>query len=126
MYNQKTIDHFSNPRNMGELEDFDAKAEGGNSACGDVVRLWIKLSDDGGRKTEDRKISDIKFKAFGCGACIASSSAMTEMVKGKSINSALKISRKDISKYLGGLPPQKNICSNFSIEVLKKALKTSD
>ena len=56
MYNQKTIDHFSNPRNMGELEDFDAKAEGGNSACGDVVRLWIKLSDDGGRKTEDRTI----------------------------------------------------------------------
>ena len=126
MYNQKTIDHFSSPRNMGELKDFDVKAEGGNPACGDVVRLWIKLSPNKsakGRSSSGRKIADIKFKAFGCGACIASSSAMTEMVKGKSVNFAQKLSRGDISKYLGGLPAQKNICSNFSIEVLKKALE---
>ena len=117
MYNQKTIDHFSSPRNMGELKYFDAKAEGGNPACGDVVRLWIKLG------SKKKKIKDIKFKAFGCGACIASTSAMTEMVKGKTIKYALKLSRNDIVDYLGGLPSQKNICSNFSIEVLKKALE---
>jgi len=107
---------------MGELKDFDAKAEGGNPTCGDVVRLWIKLSEDGKRKTEDRKIIDIKFKAFGCGACIASTSAMTEMVKRKSIKKALKLTRGDIIDYLGGLPLQKQKCSNFSVEVLHKAL----
>lgn len=117
MYNQKTVDHFSNPRNMGELRDFDFKAEGGNSACGDVVKLWIKLS------TSKNVIKEIGFKAFGCGACIASTSAMTEMVKGKSVKDALKLSRGDIVDYLGGLPQQKQKCSNFSIEVLQKALE---
>ena len=117
MYNPKTIDHFSHPRNMGELKDFDAKAEGGNPVCGDVVKLWIKLS------TSKNIIKDIKFKAFGCGACIASSSALTEMVKGKTVAEALKITREDISDHLGGLPEQKMICSNFSIDVLKKTLK---
>lgn len=116
MYNQKTIDHFSNPRNMGELEDYDFKAEGGNPVCGDVVKLWIKLSKD--KKT----ITDIKFKAFGCGACIASTSALTEMIKGEKIKKALDISREDISNYLDGLPERKIKCSNFSIDVLKKAL----
>src|SRR3990167_8500231 len=119
MYNQKTIDHFSNPRNMGELKDYDAKAEGGNPACGDVVKLWIKLSLD------EKRIVEIKFKAFGCGACIASTSAMTEMVKGKPVQSALKLTRNDIVKYLEGLPEQKQKCSNFSIEVLKKAFRTN-
>lgn len=117
MYNKKTIDHFSNPRNMGELKDYDAKAEGGNPACGDVVKLWVKLSPN------KNVISDIKFKAFGCGACIASTSAMTEMVKMKSVNDALKLSRDDIVDYLGGLPEQKIKCSNFSVDVLKSALK---
>lgn len=116
MYNQKTIDHFSHPRNMGELKEFDAKAEGGNSACGDVVKLWVKLSPD------KKNIADIKFKAFGCGACIASTSAMTELVLGKSIDQAMKLSREDIVDYLGSLPEQKQKCSNFSIEVLHKAL----
>lgn len=124
MYNQKTIDHFSKPRNMGELKSFDAKAEGGNPACGDVVRLWIKLSEDGSRKTEgSRRITDIKFKAFGCGACIASTSAMTEMVKGKPLDDAMKLTRNDIVDYLDGLPEQKIKCSNFSVDVLKSALK---
>lgn len=117
MYNQKTIDHFSNPRNTGELKDYDAKAEGGNPACGDVVKLWIKLSPN------KNVIKDIKFKAFGCGACIASTSAMTEVVKMKSVKEALKLSRGDIVDYLGGLPQQKQKCSNFSIEVLQEALK---
>jgi len=117
MYNQKVIDYFSNPRNMGEIKDADAIGEGGNPACGDVVKLWVKLSKD------KKKISDIKFKAFGCGACIASTSALTEMAKGKKISEAKKITNQDIADYLGGLPPQKMICSNFSTEVLSKALK---
>ena len=116
MYNQKTIDHFSNPRNMGEIADADARAQGGNPVCGDVVKLWIKLGPD--KKT----IKEIKFKAFGCGACIASASAMTEMVKGKSVKEALKTTPQNIADYLGGLPEQKMKCSNFSAEVLKKAL----
>jgi nitrogen fixation NifU-like protein len=117
MYNKKTIDHFSNPRNMGELKKFDAKATGGNPACGDVVDLYVKFSPD------KKKINHIKFKAFGCGMCIASTSAMTEMVMGKKVDYALKLTRDDIAKYLGGIPENKNICSNFSIEVLHQALK---
>ena len=127
MYNQKTIDYFSNPRNMGEIKDADAVTEGGNPACGDVVKLWIKLSKDKpakrGSADSGKKITDIKFKAFGCGACIASTSALTEMVEGKKMSEALKITNQDIAEYLGGLPPQKMICSNFSTEVLQKALK---
>ncbi len=114
MYNQKTIDYFSNPRNMGEIKDAAISAKGGNSACGDVVELFLNLDGE--------KITDIKFKAFGCGACIASASALTELVKGKTIRSALKITNQDIADYLGGLPVQKMICSNFSTDVLKKGL----
>ena len=117
MYNQKTIDYFSNPRNMGEIKNADAVAEGGNPACGDVVKLWLKLSKN------RKKVKDIKFKAFGCGACIASSSALTEIVVGKTIAKAKKITNQDIADYLGGLPSQKMICSNFSTDVLKKALE---
>lgn len=116
MYNQKTIDHFSNPRNMGELDDYDVKAEGGNPVCGDVVKLWIKLSPN------KNVIKEIRFKAFGCGACIASTSAMTEIVKMMSVNEALELTRGDIVDFLGGLPQQKVKCSNFSIDVLKVAL----
>lgn len=115
MYNPKVIDYFSNPRNMGEIADADASAEGGNPACGDVVKLYLKI--------KNQKISDIKFKAFGCGACIASTSALTEMVKGKKIAEAQKITNQDIADFLGGLPAQKMICSNFSTDVLKQALK---
>lgn len=114
MYNQKVIDYFSDPKNMGEIEDADLVAEGGNPTCGDVVKLFINLKDE--------KIHDIKFQAFGCGACIASTSALTEIVKGKTIKEALKIDNEDIAAYLGGLPPQKMKCSNFSADVLKKAL----
>lgn len=115
MYNKKVIDYFSNPRNIGEIANADTVAEGGNTVCGDVVKLYLKL--------KNKKIIDIKFKAFGCGACIASTSALTEMVKGKKIKEALKITNRDIAGYLGGLPPQKMICSNFSTDVLKKALE---
>lgn len=114
MYNQKVIDYFSDPKNMGEIEDADLVAEGGNPTCGDVVKLFINMKNG--------KIDEIKFQAFGCGACIASTSALTEMVKGKTIDEALKINNEDIAEFLGGLPPQKIKCSNFSADVLKKAL----
>lgn len=115
MYNKKVIDYFSNPRNMGEIPNADFVAEGGNPVCGDVVKLFLKIKNG--------KILDIKFKAFGCGACLASTSALTEIVKGKSIQEARKITNLEIADYLGGLPPQKMICSNFSTNVLKRALK---
>jgi len=117
MYNQKTIDYFSDPKNMGELKDANLVAEGGNPACGDVVKLYLKVKGD--------KISDIKFKAFGCGACIATASALTEIVKGKTLQEAAKITNADVAKYLGGIPPQKMKCSNFSVDVLRQAIKKS-
>jgi nitrogen fixation NifU-like protein len=114
MYNQKTIDYFSNPKNMGEIVNPDAVAEGGNPTCGDVVKISLNVKDD--------KITDIKFKAFGCGACIATASALTVLVKGKTIKDAKKITNQDLADFFGGLPPQKMKCSNFSTEVLLKAI----
>ena len=115
MYNEKTIDYFSNPRNMGEISNASAVAQGGNPTCGDVVKLSLNV--------EEGKISEIKFQAFGCGACIASTSALTEIVKGKTLEEALKITNEDIAEFLGGLPPQKMKCSNFSADVLKEAIE---
>ena len=115
MYNKKTIEYFSNPKNMGEIKDATVVAEGGNPTCGDVVKIFLKTDKD--------KITDIKFKAFGCGACIATASALTEMVKGKTLKEAQKITNQDLADFFGGLPPQKMKCSNFSTEVLKKAIK---
>ena len=115
MYNQKTIDYFSDPKNMGELKDANLVAEGGNPACGDVIKLFLKVEND--------KILDIKFKAFGCGACIATASALTEIVKGKTLKEAGKITNTDVAEYLGGIPSQKMKCSNFSTEVLKTAIE---
>lgn len=117
MYNQKTIDYFSNPKNMGELKDADLVAEGGNPACGDVVKLYLKVKND--------KIIEIKFKAFGCGACIATASALTEIVRGKTLKQAQKITNVDVAEYLGGLPPQKLKCSNFSVDVLHQAIQAT-
>lgn len=115
MYNAKVIDYFSNPRNMGEIDDADIVAQGGNPVCGDVVKLYLKIKNN--------KIVDIKFKAFGCGASIASTSALTELVRGKTISQAKKITNQEIADFLGGLPSQKMVCSNFSADVLKKALE---
>lgn len=116
MYNQKTIDYFSNPKNMGEIKEANAIAEGGNPACGDVVKLFLKIDNE--------NITEAKFKAFGCGACIATASALCEMIEGKKINEALKITNNDVADFLGGLPPQKYKCSNFSTEVLHKAIQS--
>lgn len=113
-YNANVMDHFKNPRNMGELEDFDAEATVGNPSCGDVMRIMIKVDDD--------QISDIGFQTMGCAAAIATSSMATELAKGKSLEDAKKISNKDVSLALGELPPVKEHCSNLAADALKLAI----
>ncbi|OPY69578.1 MAG: NifU-like protein [Syntrophorhabdaceae bacterium PtaU1.Bin034] len=114
-YSDKVMDHFMNPRNMGEIEDPSGVGEVGNPACGDVMRLYLKI--------EDGKIIDAKFKTFGCGAAIASSSMTTELIKGKSIDEALRISNEAVAEALGGLPPAKQHCSVLAEEALQAALE---
>src|SRR5512143_3114935 len=113
-YSAKVMDHFMNPRNVGEIEDASGVGEVGNPACGDVMRLYLKI--------EDGKIVDAKFKTFGCGAAIASRSMTTELIKGKSIDEALKLSNQAVSEALGGLPPAKQHCSVLAEEALQAAL----
>ncbi|MHB1056142.1 MAG: Fe-S cluster assembly scaffold protein NifU [Thermoleophilia bacterium] len=115
MYTEKVMDHFQNPRNMGEVEEPDGVGEVGNPQCGDVMRITIKVDDQ-------EKIEDIKFKTLGCGAAIATSSMVTEMAKGKSLEEAEQISKKEVADALGGLPPQKMHCSNLASDGLKKAI----
>jgi len=113
-YSKKVVDHFLHPRNVGEIKDPDGVGEVGSLACGDMLKVTIKVKDD--------RIADIKFKTFGCASAIASSSAMTEMVKGKSLDEAMKITNKDIAEYLGGLPNQKMHCSVLGREALEAAI----
>lgn len=115
MYSEKVIDHFSNPRNMGEIEDADGVGKVGNPACGDVMYLYISVVDD--------TIADIKFKTMGCAAAIATSSMITELAKGKSLDDALEISRSDVAEALEGLPPAKMHCSNLAADALKAAIE---
>ena len=114
MYSEKVMDHFSNPRNVGEIENADGVGQVGNPVCGDVMKLTVKI-DDG-------KIDDVKFKTFGCGAVVATSSMITELVKGKSIKEALTISNKVVADALDGLPPQKMHCSNLAADALHLAI----
>ena len=114
-YNDKVMDHFMNPRNMGELEDANAVGDVGNPACGDMMRLFLKI--------EDGVITDAKFKTFGCGAAIASSSMLTELLKGKNLEDAAKISNASVNEALEGLPPVKLHCSVMAEEALAAALK---
>ena len=114
MYSELVMDHFSNPRNVGEIADADGVGTEGNPTCGDIMKIFIKLKDD--------KIVDIKFKTFGCGAAIATSSMVTEMVKGKTIDEAMAISNKMVAEALGGLPPNKMHCSNLAADALHKAI----
>ena len=116
MYTEKVMDHFSNPRNVGEISDADGIGEVGNAKCGDIMRIYLKVSDEG-------IIEDVKFKTFGCGAAIATSSMVTEMVKGKSLKEALDISNKAVAEALGGLPPAKMHCSNLAADALHEAIK---
>ncbi len=116
MYTEKVMDHFQNPRNMGEVEDADGVGEVGNPQCGDVMRITIKVNDQ-------ERIEDVKFKTLGCGAAIATSSMVTEMAKGKTLDEAEDISKKSVAEALGGLPPQKMHCSNLASDGLKKAIE---
>ena len=113
-YSDKVMDHFMNPRNMGDIEDADAVGTVGNPACGDVMRLYIKVEDD--------KISDAKFKTFGCGAAIATSSMATEMIKGKTVDESLKITNEAVAEALDGLPPNKMHCSVLAQEAIEAAI----
>lgn len=115
MYNEKVMDHFNNPRNVGEIPDADGVGKVGNPVCGDIMAMYIKVRDD--------RIEDIKFKTFGCGAAIATSSMVTELVKGKTIDEALEISNRTVAEALGGLPPQKLHCSNLAADALHNAIK---
>lgn len=115
LYSEKVIEHFSNPQNVGEIEDASGVGLVGSEACGDIMKLFIKV--------EDGVITDAKFKTFGCGAAIASSSVATEMIKGKTVEEALKLTNKQVIEELGGLPPVKIHCSVLAEEALKAALE---
>ncbi|MFZ7138401.1 MAG: Fe-S cluster assembly scaffold protein NifU [archaeon] len=115
MYSEKVMDHFKNPRNVGEIENPDGVGTVGNPTCGDLMTMYIKVKDE--------KIEDVKFKTFGCGAAIATSSMATEMAKGKTIKEAMDITRAEVAKNLGGLPPIKMHCSNLAADALHEAIK---
>ena len=114
-YTEQVMDHFMNPRNMGEMENPDGVGTVGNAKCGDIMRIYIKV--------EDNVITDVKFKTFGCGAAIATSSKATELVKGKTLDEALQITNKMVMDSLGGLPPVKVHCSVLAEEALHAAIK---
>jgi len=115
VYSEKVMDHFRNPRNVGEIQDADGVGTVGNPVCGDVMAIYIKVKDN--------HIDEIKFKTFGCGAAIATSSMITELAKGKSLDEALKITRNDVADLLDGLPPIKMHCSNLAADALHEAVK---
>ncbi len=114
-YSEKVMEHYENPRNVGEIEDADGVGTVGNPACGDVMKLTVKIEDD--------RIVDVKFKTFGCGAAIATSSMVTELVKGKTIEEALKVSNKTVAEALGGLPKVKMHCSVLAEDALRAAIE---
>ncbi|MBN2404994.1 MAG: Fe-S cluster assembly scaffold protein NifU [Coriobacteriia bacterium] len=114
LYSDKVMDHFSNPRNVGVIEDADGTGEVGNPICGDVMKITIKVDDD--------KIDDIMFQTLGCGAAIATSSIVTEMARGMSLGDAVSITKKQVAEELGGLPPAKMHCSVLATDGLKAAV----
>ena len=114
MYSQKVMDHFSNPRNVGELSNADGVGEVGNAKCGDIMKIFLKV--------ENGVIEDVKFQTFGCGAAIATSSMVTEMVKGKSLEDALRVTNEAVAEALDGLPPVKMHCSNLAADALHAAI----
>ncbi|MGN1100034.1 MAG: Fe-S cluster assembly scaffold protein NifU [Christensenellales bacterium] len=114
MYNERVLNEFKNPRNVGEMADADAVGTVGNATCGDIMKIYLKIKDD--------VITDVKFQTFGCAAAIATSSIATEMVKGKTLDEALKIKNSDVVEALEGLPPQKIHCSVLAEEAIKAAI----
>jgi nitrogen fixation NifU-like protein len=115
LYSDKVMEHFKNPRNMGEIPNADGVGTVGNPVCGDLMTMYIKVEND--------RIKDVKFKTFGCGAAIATSSMTTELAKGKTIDEAIKITRASVAGSLGGLPPVKMHCSNLAADALHAAIK---
>jgi nitrogen fixation NifU-like protein len=115
MYTQKVMEHFKNPRNMGEIPDADGVGTVGNPVCGDLMTIYIKVKDG--------RLEDIKFKTFGCGSAIATSSMITELAKGKTLEEGLKITRGNVADELGGLPPVKMHCSNLAADALHAAIE---
>ena len=115
MYSEKVMDHFKNPRNMGEIPDANAVGEVGNAKCGDIMKMYMKI--------EDNVIKDVKFKTFGCGAAVATSSMATELVKGKTIDEALALTNKAVMEALDGLPPVKVHCSVLAEEAISAAIQ---
>ena len=116
MYSEKVMDHFSNPRNVGEIENADGVGTVGNAKCGDIMRIYLKVDENG-------VITDCKFKTFGCGAAIATSSMATEMVKGKTLKEALALTNAAVAEALDGLPPVKIHCSLLAEEAVKAAVE---
>ena len=116
LYSEKVMDHFRNPRNVGVIENADGVGEVGNAKCGDIMKMYLKISDDD-------VIEDVKFETFGCGSAIASSSMATELIKGKPVSEALELTNKAVAEALDGLPPVKMHCSVLAEEAIKAALK---
>jgi len=114
-YTEKVMEHFRNPKNMGDMPDSDGVGEVGNPSCGDVMKVFIKVKDG--------RIADIKFQTFGCVAAVATSSMVTELAKGKTLDDAMKLTRADVAESLGGLPPIKMHCSNLAADALHEAVK---
>lgn len=115
MYSEKVLEHFKEPRNVGEMKDADGKGTVGNPVCGDMMSMYIKVKDD--------TIEEISFKTFGCGAAIATSSMTTQLAKGMTLDEAMKLSRQDVAEALDGLPPVKMHCSNLAADALHEAIK---
>lgn len=116
LYSDKVMDHFRNPRNVGIIEDADGIGEVGNTMCGDIMKIYLKVSDDG-------IIEDVKFETFGCGSAIASSSMATELIKGKPISEAMELTNKAVAEALDGLPAHKMHCSVLAEEAIQAALE---
>ncbi|NOY13552.1 MAG: Fe-S cluster assembly scaffold protein NifU [Deltaproteobacteria bacterium] len=114
MYSEKVMDHFTNPRNVGEIENADGVGEVGNASCGDIMRIFLRVKDN--------VIEDVKFKTFGCGAAIATSSMITEMARGKTLEEALVLTNQAVAEALDGLPPAKMHCSNLAADALHAAI----
>ena len=115
MYSEKVMDHFRNPRNVGAIEDADGTGKVGNPVCGDIMEMTIKVEDD--------RLVDVKFRTFGCGSAIATSSITTELVKGKTLDEALALTNRSVAEALDGLPPNKMHCSNLAADALHDAIK---
>lgn len=115
LYSEKVMDHFRNPRNVGVIEDANGVGEVGNAVCGDIMKIYLKINSD-------EVIEDVKFETFGCGSAIASSSMATQMIKGKPVSEALKLTNQAVTEALDGLPPHKIHCSVLAEEAIKKAV----